>query len=89
MYFNKYKVVVLIDYKSIYGIVYHSILNIISIDRANCRFINASVYLFIYQLDIYYMSSRLNFVPDTLSHLRTLKDDIVYKDDVELVLDVL
>jgi hypothetical protein len=81
--------VVLTDYKSIRRIVYHGILNTISIDRANHRFINALVYLFVYQLDIYYIPSRLNFVPNAFSYLYTLRDDIVCEDDIEPVLDVL
>jgi len=88
LYFNRYKVVVLTDYKSIRGIVHYSILNITSIDQANCRLINASVYLSIYQLDMYYIPGCLNFMPDVFSRLRILGDDVVCKDDAELVLDV-
>ncbi len=35
------------------------------------------------------MSSRLNFVSDAFSRLYVLRDDVVCKDDTELVLDVL
>ncbi len=89
LHFNKYKVVVLIDYESIYKIVYHDILNTISIDRINRRLINISVYLSIYQFDIYYILGRLNFVSDTLLRLRTLKDDVVRKDNIKPVLNAL
>ncbi len=81
--------VVLIDYEFICRIVHHGTLNIISTDRANHHLTNASIYLSIYQLDIHYIPSRLNFVPDALLYLRVLGDDIVYKDDVEPILDVL
>ena len=79
--------VVLIDYEFIYKIVYHSILNTISTDRANRRLTNASVYLSVYQLDVHYILGRLNFVPDVFSCFYILGDDIVCEDDVEPVLD--
>ncbi len=88
LYFNKYKVMVLTDYKSIYRIIYHSTLNIISIDRVNCRFTNTLVYLSVYQLDIYYIPGHLNFISDTLLRLHTLGDDIIRKDNTKPVLDV-
>ncbi len=80
---------VLTNHESIRGIVHHSILNIISTDRANYRLINALVYLSVYQLDIYYMSNRLNFVSDVFSYLRVLGDNVICKDNIKPILDVL
>ncbi len=81
--------VVLTDHESIYRIVYHSILNTISIDRANRRFTNASVYLFVYQLDIHYILGRLNFVSDAFLRFYVLRDDVVCEDNIKSVLDAL
>ncbi len=80
--------IVLTDYKSICKIVHYNILNITSIDRANHRLTNTSVYLSVYQLDIYYMPSYLNFVPNIFSYLRTLGNDIARKDDIKPILNV-
>ncbi len=80
---------ILIDHESIYKIVYHSILNTISMDGANCYLINISVYLFAYQLDIYYILGCLNFVPDTFSHLCILGDDVICENNVEFILNAL
>ncbi len=80
---------VLIDHKAIRNIVHHNTLNITSIDRANRRLTNASVYLSTYPLKIHYMLGRLNYMPDALSHLRTMGDDIVRKNTIKPVLDAL
>ncbi len=81
--------VILINYEFIYRIVYHNILNIISTYRANYRLINISVYLSVYQWDIHYILSRLNFVSDTFLYLYALKDNVVRENDIEFILDVL
>jgi hypothetical protein len=78
LYSNNGCIVVFIDYNTIRGIVNSIILNTISTDRANRRFTNASVYLLVYFLDVYYMFGRLNFVLDALSRLRAFGDDVVH-----------
>ncbi len=88
LYSNNYWIVVLIDYKAIRKIVYHSILNIISIDRVNRRFTNVSVYLSVYLLEIYYIFGRFNYMSDALLYFYTINDDTVRKSIVELVLDM-
>ncbi len=80
---------VLTNYESICGIVYYSILNIISTDRANYRLINTSVYLFIYQLDIHYIPGRLNFISNAFLRFHVLGNDVVRENNIESVLDVL
>ncbi len=80
---------ILINYKFICKIVHHNTLNIISMDRANRRLINTSVYLSIYQLNIHHILDRLNFVFNAFSRFYVLGNDIVYEDDIESVLNVL
>lgn len=63
-------------------------LDIVSIDCANCRLINISIYLAIYPLDIYHLLGRLNLVPNTLSHLKTSEDTEIWQYDEEPVLDM-
>ena len=76
------------NHNTIRGIVNSITLNTISIDRANYRFTNASVYLFVYPLDIYHVPSRFNFVPDVLSRLQASGDNAVHQDEeAEPVLD--
>src|SRR6266699_2334273 len=67
----------------------HGILNIISIDRINRRLTNALVYLLVYLLKMYYISGRFNYIPDVLSYFYAINDDIVCKNIIEPVLDVL
>ena len=82
--------VVFIDYNSINGIVKSTNLNIISIDCINRYFINVSIYLSIYPLDVYYILSCLNLVLNVFSRLRTIEDDIVRADnEVEPALDTI
>ncbi len=79
---------VLTDYKSIYKIIYYNTLNIIFIDRINCRFTNVLIYLSVYQLDIYYILNCLNFVFNIFLYLYILKDNIICKDNIKPVLGV-
>jgi len=86
---NNHRIVVLIDYKVTRGIVYHSTLNTIFIDRVNWRFINTLVYLSAYLLEVYYIFDRFNYMPDVLLYLRTIGDNVVWKSTVEPTLDIL
>ncbi len=81
--------VVLTDYESIYKIIHYNILNIISIDWTNRCLINASAYLFVYQLDMYYMPGCLNFVLNAFLYFRVLKDNVVCENNTEPVLNAL
>ncbi len=64
----------LIDHNTIYRIVNQITLNITSTDCANCRLINALIYLSAYLLDVYHLLGWLNFVPDILSQLEAIGD---------------
>ena len=87
LYSNNYWIVILTDYEVIRSIVYYNILNTTSIDRANWRFINASVYLSIYPLEIYYIFGRFNYISDVLLYFYIINDNIVRKSIIESVLD--
>jgi hypothetical protein len=63
---------VLTDHASTKGIVEQTLLDTLSIDRANRRLITALVYLSEYDLKVSHLPGRLNFVPDTLSRLKAL-----------------
>jgi hypothetical protein len=90
LYSNNKRIIVFTDYNAIYNIVKSTNLNTTSIDRTNRRLTNASVYLSIYPLDVYYIPSRLNLVPDALSRLRVVGDDTVRADnEVEPALDTI
>ena len=80
---------VLTDHEAIRGIVHHGMLNTTSTDRANRRLTNASVYLSAYPLEVHYMPGWLNYMPDALSRLCTMGDDVVRESTVEPVLDAL
>jgi hypothetical protein len=67
-------VMVLTDHSATRGIVEQTTLNTASTDRANRRLINASVYLSQYDLKVYHLPGKVNFVPDALSRLRTIQD---------------
>src|SRR6266566_9136012 len=87
LYSNNYRIVVLTDHEAIRDIVYYGTLNITSIDRVNRRFTNTSVYLLAYLLKVYHILGQFNYIPDVLSYLRTIGDNIVRKSIVEPVLD--
>jgi len=87
LYSNNYRIVVLTDHEVIRGIVYHSILNTIFIDCVNRRFINVSVYLSAYLLEMHYIPGWFNYILDVLLCLYAISDDIVYKNIAEPVLD--
>ena len=71
---SNHLVVVLTDYIATKGIVEKSPLTTISIERSNYRLIYIAIYLSEYNLQIYYLPGRLNFVLDTLSRLKALQD---------------
>lgn len=67
-------VIVLTDHSATKGIVEQTNLDTSSTDRANRRLINASIYLSQYDLKVYHLPGRLNYVPDALSRLAALQD---------------
>ncbi len=87
LYFNNHRIMVLTDYKIIRRIVHYNILNIISIDRVNRRFINVSVYLLVYLLEIYHMFGRFNYISDVLLCFCIINNDIVCKSIVKSILN--
>ena len=90
LYSNNKRIMVLTDYNAIYNIVKNINFNTISIDRTNRRFINASIYLFIYLLNVYYILGHLNLILNAFSHLRTMKNDIIRTDnEVEPTFDTI
>jgi len=87
LYFNNYRIMILTNYKVTRRIVYYNTLNTISIDCINRRFINASVYLSVYLLKIYYIFGRFNYISDVLLYFYIINDNIVRKSIIESVLD--
>jgi len=77
---------VLTDHISIRGIVEQTLLDTSSTDRANRRLITASIYLPGYDLKVFHLPRRLNFIPDVLSRLKALEDP-VERGEGEVVLD--
>ena len=66
--------VVLTDYVATKGIIEKSPLTTISTEYSNCYLIYVAIYLSEYNLQIYYLPGRLNFILDTLSRLKALQD---------------
>ncbi|KAL2017178.1 hypothetical protein VTK56DRAFT_2498 [Thermocarpiscus australiensis] len=83
---SRLPVTVLTDHASTKGIVEQSNLDTSSTDRANRKLINASIYLSQYDLKVYYLPGRLNFVPDALSRLKALQDQPERKEG-DVILD--
>ena len=71
---SNHPVVVLTDHAATKGIVEKSPLTTTSTERSNRRLICAAIYLSEYNLQIYHLPGRLNFVPDALSRLKALQD---------------
>ncbi len=63
---------VLTDYASTRSIIEQTYLDISSTDRANRRLITALVYLSEYDLKVFHLSRRLNYVPNALSRLKAI-----------------
>ena len=82
-------IVVLIDYDLTRGIVNQTTLNITSIDRANRRLINVSIYLSAYKLNVYYLVRRLNLILDAFSRFTIPSDDNTRLKIDEPILDAL
>ena len=93
IYSLNYLVVVLTDYVAIKGIVEKSPLTTTSMERSNRYLICVVIYLSEYNLQIYYLPGRLNFVLDALSRLKVLQDkpkdpkDIVIANSDDVVFD--
>ena len=66
---SKHPVIVLTDHGATKGIIKRTTIITSSVDRANRRLINASIYLNEYNLKIYYMPGKKNIIPDALSCL--------------------
>ena len=71
---SNHLVVVLTDYVATKGIVEKSPFTTTSIEHSNHRLIYVAIYLSKYNLQIYYLPRRLNFVLDILSRLKVLQD---------------
>ena len=69
-----YLVVVLTDHAATKGIVEKSPFTTTSTERSNYRLIYVAIYLSKYNLQIYHLPGRLNFVLDILSRLKALQD---------------
>ena len=69
---SRHPVIVLTDYSATKGIIEQTSLNITSTDQSNRRLQVALIYLSQYDLRIYHIAGRLNFVPDALSRLTTV-----------------
>ena len=67
-----YLVVVLTDHIATKGIIEKSPLTTTSTEYSNYRLIYIAIYLSEYNLQIYYLPRRLNFILDILSRLKAL-----------------
>ncbi|KAK1774019.1 hypothetical protein QBC45DRAFT_455067 [Copromyces sp. CBS 386.78] len=67
-------IVVLTDYLATKGIVEQTSLRTTSTDRTNRRLINASIYLSRYNLKVFHIPGKLNFVLNALSRLKVIGD---------------
>ncbi|KAK4158831.1 hypothetical protein QBC43DRAFT_223424, partial [Cladorrhinum sp. PSN259] len=83
---SKNPIIVFTDYSATKGIVENSNLNTGSTDRDNKRLRSAACYLSGYNLKVYHIPGKKNYVPDALSRLRALKDG-PNKQSGERVLD--
>ncbi len=63
-------------------------LDTVSMDHANRRLVNISVYFAIYPLDVYHLLDRFNLIPDTLSYFKTSEDTETRQYDKEPMLDM-
>ncbi|VTT63465.1 unnamed protein product [Fusarium fujikuroi] len=63
------------DHSATKQIVKKITLNITSTNRANQHLINASIYLLEYNLYVFYIPRKKNFIPNTLSRLKALETD--------------
>ncbi|SCO06556.1 related to TY3B-TY3B protein [Fusarium fujikuroi] len=63
------------DHSATKQIVEKTTLNITSTDRANRRLVNASIYLSEYDLRVFYIPGKKNFIPDALSRLEAPETD--------------
>ncbi len=88
LYSSQYRIVVLIDYDSMYGIVNWTSLDTVSTNSVNRRLVNVSVYFAVYPLDIYHFLGCFNLVPDVLLCLKMPEDAEIQQYDEEPVLDV-
>jgi|SRR6266566_3065698 len=87
---NNRCIMVFIDYNVINGIMKSMNFNIICIDCTNCYFINISIYLSVYPLDVYYIFKCFNFVFDMFLYFQVLGDNVVRIDnEVEPVFDTI
>ncbi|EAQ86812.1 hypothetical protein CHGG_08065 [Chaetomium globosum CBS 148.51] len=83
---SRHPVNVLTDHSSTRGIVEQTRLDTSSTDRSNRRLITASVYLSEYDLKVFHLPGRLNFVPDALSRLAAVQDK-PEREEGEVILD--
>ncbi|EAQ84379.1 hypothetical protein CHGG_08393 [Chaetomium globosum CBS 148.51] len=83
---SRHPVNVLTDHSSTRGIVEQTRLDTSSTDRSNRRLITASVYLSEYDLKVFHLPGRLNFVPDALSRLTAVQDK-PEREEGEVILD--
>ncbi len=88
LYSSRLLVNVLTDHVATRSIVEQTRLDTSSTNRANRRLITMSIYLSEYELKVYYLPGRLNYVPDALSCLRALTDlELDNRADSDVVLD--
>jgi len=66
---------VLTDHSAIKQILAKSTMDTASTDRANRRLITASIYLSQYDLEVYHVPGKKNFVPNALSRLKAPESD--------------
>ena len=73
---NRQPTNILIDHTATKGIIKHTSLNIIDLAKANLKLTNATNQLSQFELNIFYIPRELNIVPNTLSRLLTLEEEV-------------
>ena len=69
------------NHNIINNIVKSTNFNTTSINRANYCFINVSIYLFVYLLDVYHIFKHYNLVLNTFLYFQTLENDAIRTDN--------
>jgi len=81
LYLNNRYIIMFTNHNIINNIVKSTNFNTTSINRANYCFINVSIYLFVYLLDVYHIFKHYNLVLNTFLYFQTLENDAIRTDN--------
>ncbi|KDN69113.1 hypothetical protein CSUB01_12601, partial [Colletotrichum sublineola] len=73
---NKHEVIILTDHAAAKGIITHTSLRTLDLNKANLKLANAANYLSQFRLKIFHVPGKLNVVPDALSRLPVTRPDL-------------